>query len=195
MAAVNGEVEGTGLGLTVVKQLLDLMGGRVEVESELNAGSVIKVELPRAADLHESILEEASHLDPDSAKISKDKGAVLYVEDNSSNLGLVEQILTFSPDEIKLVHTAFGAKATALAVEHLPAVILLDLNLPDMHGKEVLKQLKADERTRSIPVIVVSADAMSSQINELIDLRAVGYLTKPLHVQQFLDEIHKYLNK
>jgi CheY-like chemotaxis protein len=83
--------------------------------------------------------------------------------------------------------------ALAKAKECKPSLILLDLNLPDTHGSQVIQWLKNDEVTRHIPVIVVSADAMPDQVKELMRLGAVNYLTKPLDVQVFLSEIHKYI--
>jgi CheY-like chemotaxis protein len=115
------------------------------------------------------------------------------VEDNNSNLELVEQIVSMSQDNIHLVHTAYGGMAVAKAKECKPSLILLDLNLPDSHGSQVIQWLKNDEVTQHIPVIVVSADAMPDQVKELTRLGAVNYLTKPLEVQVFLTEIRKYL--
>jgi CheY-like chemotaxis protein len=116
----------------------------------------------------------------------------LYIEDNLSNIELVEEILTDHRPSIKLISSIYGEKTIKLAKEHLPKLILLDLDLPDMNGDKVLDILLADPVTRKIPVIIVSADAMPQQIKKLIKLGAVDYLTKPLEVSQFLKIIDSY---
>ncbi|MBM4147412.1 MAG: response regulator, partial [Nitrospira sp.] len=90
--------------------------------------------------------------------------------------------------------TSLGVEATDLAKIHQPALILLDLDLPDIQGIEVLEQLLNNVSTKSIPVIVVSADAMPHQIEKLIQAGAKDYLTKPLDIVMFLQVIDIYTN-
>jgi CheY-like chemotaxis protein len=82
----------------------------------------------------------------------------------------------------------------SLTRSHHPDLILLDLNLPDIHGSEVLKQLQGDPATSNIPVIVISADAMPKQIEALLKGGAKSYLTKPLGIMTFLKEVDLYVN-
>ena len=77
--------------------------------------------------------------------------------------------------------------------ETKPDIILLDLNLPDKHGKEILQEIKADESIREIPVLIISADAMPNQINELKSIGAANYLTKPIEIKSFLEIIDAYI--
>ena len=93
---------------------------------------------------------------------------------------------------IQFVSSIYGGKTTELAKKYQPKLILLDLDLPDMNGDEVLKMLLADPVTKPIPVIVVSADAMPHQIEKLMKIGAEKYLTKPLDVIQFLKIIDQY---
>jgi CheY-like chemotaxis protein len=110
---------------------------------------------------------------------------VLYVEDNPSNIKLAETILRERP-EVRLVVATQGGFALELAREHVPALVLLDLNLPDVSGEEVLRRLREDPRTAGIPVVVVSADATPGQIKRLRSAGADDYLTKPFGIREFL---------
>ena len=118
---------------------------------------------------------------------------LLYVEDQDLNLRLVERILVHRP-AYRLISAMQGGLALDLAREHQPDLILLDLNLPDIPGDEVLRRLKADDELHTIPVIMISADAMGDRIEQLLKLGATGYLTKPYKVREFLECIEKALN-
>ena len=119
---------------------------------------------------------------------------MLYVEDNQSNLRLVERILAKRP-HVKLLSAMDGPLGVELARQHEPALILLDLHLPGMDGEEVLKHLKADERTARIPVVVVSADATNSRVERLLAGGAEAFLTKPLQVTRFMSLVDATLDE
>ena len=110
---------------------------------------------------------------------------VLYIEDDPVNFTLVERILEFRP-ALKLMHARTGEDGVELAQAHQPKLILLDLNLPDMHGSEVLRQLQDQPATAKVPVVVLSADATPSQIERLLTAGARNYLTKPFDIDPFL---------
>ena len=110
---------------------------------------------------------------------------VLYIEDDPVNFTLVERILEFRP-ALKLMHARTGGIGVELAQAHSPKLILLDLNLPDMHGSEVLRQLQREPATAQVPVVVLSADATPSQIERLLTAGARNYLTKPFDIDPFL---------
>ncbi|MBV5312350.1 MAG: PAS domain S-box protein [Prolixibacteraceae bacterium] len=184
--------EGSGLGLTVVKKLMDAMHGEIGLESKFGVGSTFWIELQHV----ESQLKNAekTHLSANPGSESGRKnGTILCIEDNASNIELVEQILSSQRPGIQLIVTTNGKTAVDLAVLHKPDLILLDLNLPDIHGKDVLTLLLADERTTDIPVIVISADAMPQQIEGLMGSGAKKYMTKPLDVVLFLKTIDMYI--
>lgn len=165
------------------------------VEQILNAGcqllEIIEKLIP-SEDLHsgaegglEILLPQRSEPMPD-APVN-----ILYVEDNLMNFSLIQQILTQRP-KLKLISSTYGQTAVPLAREHQPALVLLDLDLPDMHGTEVLKRLRAEPATRHVPVVVISADATPSQIERLLANGARNYVTKPFDIKRFLctvDEI------
>jgi len=124
---------------------------------------------------------------------TENKHCILYIEDNVSNIELVNQILTTHRPAICLIANKNGKKALELAILNKPAFILLDLNLPDIHGKDVLKLLQNDERTRNIPVVIISADAMPHQIDQLKKAGSKEYLCKPLDVNTFLEVVDKWI--
>ena len=180
-------VEGTGLGLALSKRLVEVMGGTIGVASVVGQGSTFWVELPRAECPVTSVAPSA--IRPDNALPTR--GVVLYIEDNLPNLRLVERLLTHRPN-VKLFSAMHASLGLELAREHRPGLILLDLQLPDIPGPEVLKRLQGDPATRHIPVVVISADATPGHINRLQAAGAREFLTKPLDVQRFfklLDDI------
>ena len=110
---------------------------------------------------------------------------VLYIEDDPVNFTLVERILEFRPT-VTLMHARTGNDGVELAHTYQPKLILLDLNLPDMHGSEVLRRLQNQAETASVPVVVLSADATPSQIERLLTAGARNYLPKPFDIDPFL---------
>jgi CheY-like chemotaxis protein len=119
--------------------------------------------------------------------------SVLCIEDNPSNLRLMEAIFESRP-EIRLLTALQGSIGLDMARQHAPDLILLDLNLPDIHGKEVLSRLQESARTKEIPVVIVSADATPKQVERLMAAGAKAYLTKPLNISQFLKTLDELLH-
>ena len=118
---------------------------------------------------------------------------VLYVEDDVVNFALVERILDFRP-AVSLMHAVQGQLGLELAEAYKPKLILLDLNLPDMHGSEVLRRLQQQTATADIPVVILSADATPSQIERLLTAGARNYLTKPFDIDPFLAVVDEFLD-
>jgi PAS domain S-box-containing protein len=191
IGAEKTNVEGTGLGLAVVKQLIDLMGGKVGVKSKPGEGSTFWIELQQCLNQLD-LIQEAALLNQHSV-IHDQIGTVLYIEDNMPNIELVQEIIETKRKGINLVIHMQGNGALEKAVEVKPTLILLDLNLPDKHGQDILIELKANDTTKDIPVIVISADAMPNQISNLKALGAKNYLTKPIEINNFLDAIDEII--
>ena len=194
IGAENTETEGTGLGLAVVKKLLDLMGGFIGVESTPGEGSTFWIELPLIESQMEPIKNGSLTLDVNKLEDHWD-GTILYVEDNKPNIDLVNDIIDSTRPGIKLITTMYGRQAAKLAREHNPDLVLLDLNLPDIHGAEVLKILKSDENTRKIPIVVITADAVPDHIKPLLKEGAMDCLIKPLEIDNFLRILDKIFYK
>jgi PAS domain S-box-containing protein len=184
LGAEQTSVEGTGLGLALSRGLAEAMGGKVGVESEIDVGSTFWIELQGTSPIAEPKLPQAAALAPPLT--SPITGTVLYIEDNKSNVRLIERLLMQRRPAITLLNAADGELGIVMALEHKPHLILLDLHLPDTPGEEVLRRLWADLRTREIPVAVLSADATPSQNRRLMASGATAYLTKPLDVSRLL---------
>jgi two-component system sensor histidine kinase/response regulator len=183
LGAEQSQVEGTGLGLALSQRLLHAMHGSIGVDSTPGRGSTFWIELPYVKSPLERIASRKGK-PAGQTDISGGERTILYIEDNLSNLTLVEQILADQP-QVTLITAMQGRLALDLARQHLPDLILLDLHLPDMPGWEVLSELQRDDATRDIPVVIISADATSRQMQRLRAAGARAYLTKPIDVGEF----------
>ncbi|NDP49106.1 MAG: PAS domain S-box protein [Sulfuriferula multivorans] len=188
----HGPVEGTGIGLVVTKQLVELMGGMVGVESTVGVGSEFWMELN--VDEKPQLAAGSIMPEPISGQVRARGGVhtLVYVEDNPANLMLVEQIIEDHP-QLHMLSARDGNQGIALARTHLPDVILMDINLPGMSGFEALKVLHDDPTTAHIPVIALSADAMPHNIEKGLEAGFFNYLTKPIKVNEFTDALDKAL--
>ena len=192
IGAENSTTEGTGLGLAVVKKLIDAMNGTTGVESARGQGSTFWIELPESKDLSKNLVNTGIIKVLDLTADLK-KGTILYIEDNVSNIELVEQVISSHRLNIRLITNTNGRQTVPLSLKFKPDLILLDLNLPDIQGDEVITLLQSEEYTKKIPVVVISADAMPHQRERLLKAGARGYLTKPLDVPGFLLEVDKWV--
>ena len=192
LGAENTTTQGTGLGLALSKRLTEAMGGRIG-ENQPEKGASFWIEFPIVESPRERLASTArsSSIVPFGITGAHPK-TLLYIEDNASNLTLVEHLLG-DQQPIKLLSAMQGVVGIELAVRHRPDAILLDLHLPDMSGADVLARLKADARTCSIPVVVLSADATKSQVDRLLAAGACDYLTKPLDIDRFLKVIEQQM--
>jgi len=188
----NGTEEGTGMGLVVAKQLVELMGGSIGLKSTVGEGSEFWIELVRcnpAQHVAENILPAAAvHIPQENDTPS----TLLYVEDNPANMLLVEHIMEDHP-HIRLLGARNGRSGIDLALTHMPDVILMDINLPDISGIEALKILRKGPTTRHIPVLALSANAMQHDIERGLEVGFFRYLTKPIRVNEFMNALDEAL--
>jgi nitrogen-specific signal transduction histidine kinase/ActR/RegA family two-component response regulator len=184
-------IDGTGLGLALSRGLMEAIGGSLGVESEPGTGSTFWLELPLATTSTDYAGPEADDSGR-SESIDDVSATVLYIEDNVGNVRLMERLLAHRPN-VRLITTLEGSLGVALALEHGPDLILLDVHMPDLSGYEVLELLRDDARTASIPVVMLSADASHEQIQRFRDAGVRDYLTKPLDLQHFLGQLDDYL--
>src|SRR5450755_3255645 len=191
--AAQAGVEGAGLGLALSRDLIEAMGGTTGVTSIQGEGSTFWIELPAT----EPVAVSQLAIERDVVVSSRDYATgktVLYVEDMVENFRLVEQILKQRPS-VTLLPAMLASVALDLARQHRPDMILLDLRLPDMPGSQVLLRLRADARTRDIPVVILSADATRQRIDQFRADGVVDYLTKPIDVRSLLRTVDSALGE
>jgi PAS domain S-box-containing protein len=194
IGAEKSETEGTGLGLAVIKKLMDAMGGTIGVESIPGTGSIFWIELPVSGDPRTFKEQNADEILP-ATNLYENRGTVLYIEDNISNIELIDNILSTQRPGIHLIAHTDGKNAVNQAIEYKPDLILLDLDLPFVHGQEVLANLQSNVLTKSIPVVIISADAIPQQVDKLIGAGARNYLTKPLDIVVFLHMLDEWISR
>jgi hypothetical protein len=188
-------IEGTGIGLTIVKSLVDGMGGRIVVESEPGRGTVFRVTLPAGRGA-QAPAAEAQHvaargrLPVPQEGVAQCGGTILYIEDNHVNVLLVEELVK-SVGRLEIVSEPNGADGVARAKALCPDLILIDLQLPDFDGFEVLRRLREDPRTRAIPCVALSANAMQEEIERGLASGFVDYWTKPIDFAIFLAALNR----
>ncbi|WP_052353774.1 ATP-binding protein [Neobacillus jeddahensis] len=182
--------DGAGIGLPLALQLIQAMGGTMDVASKEGIGSDFWISLPLVTDTN--VIAGDQREGRDQPSLQDANFTILYIEDNALNLQLVAEILG-SIDGIGLLTEMKGRDGLAVATERQPDVILLDINLPDLNGMEVVARLKADSRTKAIPVVAVSANAMPEQIEHALAKGFADYVSKPIDVPAFLHVIMKYL--
>ena len=180
-------IEGTGIGLPLARALTEAMGGRLSASSAPGEGSAFTVTLPRAPD----VAPVAAHRTPPAApaapappqRVGGPILNVLYIEDNPANVEVVSRFLRGRPG-ISLQTAESGQAGLECAIRDIPGLILLDLHLSDIHGEDVLKELRAEPATAGIPVVVLSAEAAPRIIRRLLASGALAYLTKPLNLTE-----------
>ncbi|MBK0419801.1 response regulator [Leucobacter sp. CSA1] len=172
-------IEGSGLGLALSRGLIDEMGGRLGVlHTAPGEGTTFYIDIPIAEAGGEAGLLSAVELpDPASAEVLVE-ATVVQIEDTVVNQLLLQRVLG-RMGVGRLRSASSGAEGIALVRSLLPDVVLLDLNLKDISGVEVLAQLQRDEALSDIPVVILSADATPARISELQSRGAFAYLTKP----------------
>jgi PAS domain S-box-containing protein len=183
--------EGTGIGLVISQRLAELMGGSLRARSIAGEGSSFILSLPGApdSDTVPSGLDGLAATEP-----GYHRRTVHYVEDNETNVEVMRGILAQRP-QVQLEVSLNGRDGLAAIRRRQPDLVLLDMHLPDLAGQSLLMQLKDDDATAHIPVIVVSADATTQQIEAALTAGAKRYLTKPVSVGELLAVIDEELER
>ncbi|MBC7957223.1 MAG: PAS domain-containing protein [Cytophagales bacterium] len=186
LGAESTGIEGTGLGLAIAERLARLMGGALSASSQPGEGSVFTLELAAAPADGKSAPLPA----PGEVRRAEVEGAfsVVYIEDDASNALLLEQVFATLP-RCRLRVARCGANGVAEVLRDPPDLVLLDLNLPDISGFEVLARLRANPRTRALTCVALSADAMPDNIQRVRDAGFDDFLSKPIEIDGFVRRI------
>ncbi len=183
--------EGTGIGLVVTKQLVELMGGQIGVDSERGVGTEFWVEFAASEGPELGVPAPVAVARIQAAMAAGQAAAprtLLYIEDNPANLALVEQLIERRSD-LKLLTAINAHLGIVLARACQPDVILMDINLPGLSGFGALKVLQNDPATAHIPVMALSANAVPRDIEKGMEAGFFRYLTKPIRVVEFMDAL------
>jgi len=183
--------EGAGLGLVISRHLAERQGGSLDIASAPGKGTTVTIRLNRDLD------EDVEHTDFVATTafgqgMAGTAGTIVYIEDDPVNILLLEQYVALTPD-VPLLVARDGESGLELARRWMPNLILLDMQLPDMSGLDVLDRLRADPVTSGLRVVALSADAMPAQVTEAIARGAEAYWTKPLALSKFKAELPKFL--
>lgn len=190
-----GAEEGSGIGLVLSKRLAELMNATISVTSAVGAGSTFTVELEASAPHQVPASAAAGGMPlPAVQRAHHDKPLMLYVEDNPANLKLVQEIVKLHLD-IDLLSATDGNSGVSMALEHQPDVILMDMNLPGLSGRQAQRRLRQDRLTRDIPIIALSANAMPLDVQTALEAGFFRYLTKPLDIADFIQVVGEALEQ
>ncbi|NOR72101.1 MAG: response regulator [Methylomarinum sp.] len=191
LGADKSGIEGSGIGLTITKMLVEMMGGTIGVENTYGSGCSFWVEFKqtRTLDTKKTILSSASHSKPQEQNSNIN---ILYIEDNISNRLLMKKTIN-SYTNFQFSEAPTGIEGIEMALKIKPQIILLDINLPDIDGYEVLKQLQKHRSMDATKIIAVSANAMPEDIGKGEKTQLFSYITKPIEQQRLLSVINKAL--
>ncbi|MGW8392419.1 PAS domain S-box protein [Pseudoduganella sp. HUAS MS19] len=188
-----GSEEGSGIGLVLSKRLAELMNATISVTSSVGQGSTFTVEMETTEppQLPQQLTEEGV---PALVRGYHSKPLLLYVEDNPANLRLVQEIAKLHLN-VELLSATDGNAGVSMARDYLPDVILMDMNLPGISGREAQRRLRQDTATRDIPIIALSANAMPLDVQAALEAGFFRYLTKPLNIGDFLEAVGEALEQ
>jgi CheY-like chemotaxis protein len=186
-----GPIEGTGIGLAITKRLAELMHGSVGFASEAGRGSTFWVEIPTASADEAPVAPRPGITGSPLADPGR-KRKVIYVEDNPSNIAFMREVMD-DLTSIELLTAPTAEIGLELVRAHLPALVILDINLPGMSGFDAVAQLKVWPETRDIPVIALSAAALARDTARARDAGFARYLTKPIKIDELTAVLEELL--
>ena len=179
---------GTGLGLTITKRLVEMMGGSISLESEVGAGSTFKVCIPNVMFTDAVIQSNVPTFDYDNIAFKPAK--ILIAEDNPSNVKVLKGFL--EPYMFKLIFAQNGKEAFTKSQEYLPDLILMDIQMPEMDGLTATKLIRKDGRLKDIPVIALTASATAKTENEELSVFN-SVIPKPATKETIIMEVAKFI--
>jgi PAS domain S-box-containing protein len=194
-SALNRQYAGTGLGLTLVKQITELHGGRVGLTSELGVGSCFMIDLPYKSDSLEIAIDKQTSTTPTLISPLTNQAIpnplILIADDNEANISTVSNYL--EAKGYRLLVARNGKEAVDLATAQYPDLILMDIQMPVMDGLEATKQIRLDPKLINIPIIALTALAMTGDREKCLEVGVNEYLTKPFKLKVLAITIQQLL--
>ena len=188
-----GPIQGTGIGLAITRRLAELMGGRVAFESTPGQGSRFWIDLPIHADPSDALRTPIPEHTLGSVLSASGKSrTVVYVEDNPSNIEFMRELMA-ELERVNLVTVPTAEVGVELVRDRRPDLVIMDINLPGMSGYEATRLLKSWPETRDIPVIALTAAAMTGDRKRFSDAGFYRYLTKPVRVAELMEVLEELL--
>ncbi|MGJ5628319.1 GAF domain-containing protein [Nostoc sp. CALU 1950] len=199
-SALNRQYAGTGLGLALVKRIVELHGGSVGLISELGVGSCFTIDLPYTPSFGvspEMTADDQPAVTPERDSPSTDESAsltplILLAEDNEANISTVSSYLKAKGYRIVLAQN--GQEAIDVAKTYHPDLILMDIQMPGMDGLEAMRQIRLDSNLVDIPIVALTALAMTGDRDRSLKAGANDYLSKPIKLKQLATTIQQLLN-
>ncbi|MCK5075150.1 MAG: response regulator, partial [Calditrichia bacterium] len=187
---IDKEYGGSGLGLSITKRLVEMMNGKISLNSEFGKGSLFEITLYDVKISSGGIYQKEEKI-LDINNLSFEPATVLIVDDVESNRTFIKELLT----EMKLnvLEAANGQNALLIAEESKPAIIIMDIRMPVMDGFEATERLKSNLCTKDIPVIALSASSKITERDKMIKLGFDGYLSKPVRIYNLINELTHFL--
>lgn len=186
------EYGGTGLGLSITKRLIEMMGGSISIESEVGRGSIFRIYLPKLTVLEEKkTAKTEAPLEDHTENIVFDTATILVVDDIDMNRSLIKEF--FYDTNFNIIEAVDGKEAVTLTGYSKPDLILMDIVMPVMDGYEATKILKADEKTKDIPIIAVTASAMKQDEEKVLGTGFDSYIMKPIRKASVINCLMKFL--
>ena len=192
-----GQIDGTGIGLSITQQIVEKLGGHIGFESEQGRGSHFWVDIPLSSkqidqDLSGELIDD-EEIAAEPADATSASRTLLYIEDNPDNLHLVEAIIK-QYQNFHLLSAPNALIGYDLATSKIPDLILMDINLPGMNGLQAMKRLRNTPETHLIPVIALTSNSTPQNIEAGLRAGFDGYLTKPIKVSELMETINKTLD-
>jgi PAS domain S-box-containing protein len=194
-SALNRQYQGTGLGLALVKRIVELHGGQINLTSEVGQGSCFTIKLPctTAVSAATELTESSSPIMEPNQSNQTNSPLILLAEDNEANVITVSSYL--GAKGYRIINAKNGQEAIDFAKLHQPNLILMDIQMPGMDGLEAMREIRRDPELVNLPIIALTALAMSGDRERCLAAGANYYLTKPVKLKQLATNIKEILSK
>ncbi|MBU2513679.1 PAS domain S-box protein [bacterium] len=187
----NRKYGGTGLGLAICKRLVGIMGGKIELKSTTGAGSLFKIHLKEVQLASAETTNVSENTDFDLLRFKFEPATILVVDDTVSNRTLIQESL--SRIGFNVIEAENGKVALEIVKTKRPDVILMDIRMPVMDGYEATRLLKSNDKTRDIPIIVMTASVLTETMSKIKESEFDGFLSKPAPMKTLLKELSRFL--